>query len=104
MAPFHRSFYPSPAPSQTRNSSTGWNVAANGLLGAVVPDDLGELVGVQAGPADEGPVDVGLGHQFGHVARLDRTAVLDPDLRRDRPEERGEFRPDRAAHLLGVGR
>ena len=49
---------------------------ANAAQRAVL-DDAGELVGVEAGPADEGAVDVGLGHQLGDVGRLDRPAVLD---------------------------
>ncbi len=43
----------------------------------MVLDDRGELVGVEAGPAHQGAVDVGLGHQLGDVRRLDRAAVLD---------------------------
>src|SRR5690606_26090864 len=44
---------------------------------ALVRDDLGEFVGVEAGAADESAVDVGLGHQLGDVRRLHRPAVLD---------------------------
>src|SRR5213083_2437103 len=43
----------------------------------VVHDDSSELVGVEAGAADERPVDVGLGHELGDVGGLHRTAVLD---------------------------
>ena len=47
------------------------------LLGS--GDDAQELVGLQAGPADQRPVDVGLGEQLGGVVRLDAAAVLDAD-------------------------
>src|SRR5438270_2064441 len=49
------------------------------LPGQPILDDSGELVGVEAGPADERAVDVGLGHELGDVRRLHRAAVLDPD-------------------------
>src|SRR5487761_745142 len=44
------------------------------------PDDPGELVGIQAGPADQGAVDVLLGHRVGRIVGGHRTAVLHPDL------------------------
>ena len=37
-----------------------------------------ELVNLQAGPADQGPVDVGLAEQFGGVVGLDAAPVLNP--------------------------
>ena len=40
-------------------------------------DDRREVVGVEAGAADQGAVDVRLGHQLGRVAGLDRAAVED---------------------------
>src|SRR5205814_6899624 len=46
-----------------------------------VPHDARELVGVEAGAAHEGTVDVGLGHEFGGVGGLHRTAVLDAHRR-----------------------
>ena len=51
-------------------------------------DDRGEFARVEAGPADQRPVDVGLGHQLGGVVGLDRAAVEDAD-----PLGRGAERP-----------
>ena len=61
-----------------------------------VLDDRGELVGVEARPADERAVDVGLGHQLGDVRRLHRPAVLDPDRRGGVGPRARRPRPDRA--------
>ena len=46
--------------------------------------DLGEVIGLERGSADQAAVDIGLGDQFGRVARLHRAAVLDPGRSRDR--------------------
>ena len=43
--------------------------------------DAGEVVGVEAGPAHQRAVDVGLGHELRGVGRLHRAAVLDPHRR-----------------------
>ncbi len=66
--------------------------------------DAGELVGVEAGPADQGAVDVGLGHQLGGVGRLHRAAVLDAHRRRrpSSPTRSRDHVADERAHGLGV--
>src|SRR5581483_9897504 len=66
-------------------------------------DDLGEVVRFERRPADEGPVDLGLGHEGGDVARLDAAAVLDADgRRRALAGEAGHHRPDGPDRLVGV--
>ena len=45
-------------------------------LSVTQTDDLGEALGVQAGPADRGTVDVRLSDEFGDVGRGGRPAVL----------------------------
>jgi aminoglycoside phosphotransferase family enzyme len=72
------------------------------LADIAVLDDAGEVVGIEARAADEGAVDVGLGHQLGGVARLHRPAVLDAHraaASRRRPRHRGAHV---GAHGLGV--
>src|SRR5699024_5886732 len=44
---------------------------------ALVTRDLGELLGLQGGAADECTVDVGLAHQLDHVGGLHAAAVQD---------------------------
>src|SRR3954471_15632282 len=67
--------------------------------------DLCELVGVQAGTADERSVDVRPGEDAGGVAGLPRPAVEDTDgPGRLRAVPLGEPRPQCAAHLLRIGR
>src|SRR3954453_15933622 len=61
-------------PSRTAGHGVG---SAHRVL--AIPDDRGELLGVQAGAADQGAVHVGQGHDRRDVRRLHRTAVLDPD-------------------------
>ena len=58
----------------------GWENLAN----HAGPDDLGEAARVEAGPADQGAVDVRLGQEIGRVGRLDAAAVLDAHLVRGR--------------------
>src|SRR5215203_2623903 len=66
-----------------------------------VLDDPGELVGVDAGPADERSVDVGLRHQLGDVRGLDRTPVLDAQRRgRGGIGQLGDVAADGRAHGL----
>src|SRR5688500_2189020 len=42
--------------------------------------DLGEAARIEAGAADEGAVDIRLGHKRAGVVRLHAAAVLDPNL------------------------
>src|SRR4030095_932452 len=66
-------------------------------------DDHGELVGVEAGPTDQGAVDVGLGGQLLGVARLDAAAVLDAGLvGGGLADQLGHGRADDGDRLLGV--
>src|SRR4051794_19521055 len=65
--------------------------------------DLGKLCGVEASAADEGPVDVGLGHDPDDVARLDRSAVQDAGLVGEvTAVQLGQPRPDGGTDLLRV--
>src|SRR3954452_6280864 len=65
--------------------------------------DLCELVGVQAGTADERSVDVRPGEDAGRAAGLDRSAVEDTDdVARLRAVALGEPRPQCGTDLLGV--
>src|SRR5947199_8111226 len=67
--------------------------------------ELRELRPVEAGPADQRAVDVGLGEDLPDVVRLDRAAVEQPHAAcHVLPVQLGEGGPQRAAHLLGVGR
>ena len=42
--------------------------------------DPEEIIGLEAGAADQRAVDIGDRHQFRGVRRLDRAAIEDPDL------------------------
>src|SRR5689334_4950501 len=65
--------------------------------------DPDELFGVETRPADQRAVDVGLLHDAGHVAVLDRAAVDDADpVGRAAGVLLGQPRPDRPDDLLGV--
>src|SRR6478735_9348661 len=67
------------------------------------PADRGELDGVDRRPADEGAVDVLLGHDRRDVAGLHRAAVEHPDaVGHVAAVELGELGADRRADLLGV--
>src|SRR5690606_5066451 len=67
------------------------------------PADLDELPRIEARPADEGAVDVGLRHDAGDVPRLHRSSVQDTDdLRHLVSVALGEPGPDGPAHLLSV--
>src|SRR5690242_14317634 len=68
--------------SRPVGSPPGRSRPVSGPCGSLVAEtnDLDELVGVQRGAADQGAVDVGLRHDLGDVAGLDRAAVLDADL------------------------
>src|SRR5581483_6330849 len=58
--------------------------------------DFFERGRVEAGPAHERSVNVGLGHELLHVIGLDAAAVLDPDvLGRVACVERGQQTPDK---------
>ena len=48
----------------------------------------GELVGIEAGAADERTVDVRLGHELGDVLGLHRAAVLDAHRRAVSPPQK----------------
>ncbi len=66
-------------------------------------DDPEEVARLEAGPADEGAVDVGAGEEFGGVVGLDAPAILDDDpLRRRLAELGGEVGADRGVHRLGL--
>src|SRR6478735_7192753 len=65
--------------------------------------DAAELVGLEAGPADEASVDVGLLHDAADVGGLHRTAVQDAYGGRSIVSRRlADARPDGSAHLLRV--
>src|SRR3954454_17198373 len=67
------------------------------------PADRCEFVGVQAGTADEGPVDVGAGEDPGDGAGLHRSPVEDTDDAGGlRSVALGEPRPQRPADLLRI--
>src|SRR6478752_7573877 len=69
----------------------------------VVPADAAELVGLQARPAHQAPVHVGLRHDRGHVGRLDRAAVEDAyGVRSGVPVRGPALFTNRRAHLLRV--
>src|SRR5262245_6881248 len=62
-----------------------------------------KLLRINAGAADEGPIDVGLRHDPGDVVRLDRSSVQDPRLVGEvASEQLGEPGPDGSTNLLGV--
>src|SRR5579884_1082897 len=65
--------------------------------------DSGELVGVEAGPADQGAVDVALGKDVGGVARIHRASVLDAHGGAGLlPPATGDQAPEGCTHRLGV--
>src|SRR5215212_2304448 len=47
------------------------------------PYELDERLDLEAGPADQGAVDVFLGHDLGRVLRFDRAAVENADVVRE---------------------
>ena len=60
----------------------GLGVLVDGRAGLrCVLQDVGEGLRVEAGAADEGAVDLGLGHEGGDVVGLDAAAVEDADVR-----------------------
>src|SRR5699024_10425414 len=72
---------------------------------ALVTRDLGELLGLQGGAADECTVDVGLAHQLDHVGGLHAAAVQDAHRIGDRVAVLLAQRlTDRVADLLRVVR
>ena len=83
-----------------RSASGSLARGGDGLAGL---DDAQEVGGLQAGPADEGAVDVGAGEQLGRVVGLDAPAILDDDpARRRLAELRGELAADEGVDRLGL--
>src|SRR5699024_9021787 len=84
-------------------SGTPRGTAPCDLLGVAEADDLDEVVGLEAGTADQGTVDIVLTHDAAGVVALDRTAVEQThgpgDLGR---VELGQAGADRRADLLSV--
>ncbi len=54
-----------------------------------ITDKLDERIDIQAGPSDQRPVDVRLGHQLGDILRRDAAPVEDGQLRRRFPVRTG---------------
>src|SRR6266498_5616646 len=77
----------SAASSGVRPSSSGMGSSArpsrqtysSRFTASPVLHDQGELLRIQAGTADERPVDLGVRHEVADVPRLHAPAVLDPD-------------------------
>src|SRR4051794_10928923 len=75
----HHSAHPEPARGAVWTRTRVGLLPTGHLQGRHVVEaaDPSELLGLEAGPAHESPVDVGLGHDPGDVRRLDRAAVED---------------------------
>src|SRR5690349_13197437 len=71
-----------PGPGSAMPQPSRMTSATEGTVGAAKLarrlDDRREIGRVETGAADQGPVDVLLGHQLGRVAGLDRSAIDDP--------------------------
>src|SRR5919198_750455 len=88
------------SPSPSRQTYRSWFTATP--LSVLTGE--GELLGVQAGPADQGAVDLGVSHEIPDVPRLDAAPVLDPDPGPGPfPEHRSHGPADQSDHLTGVG-
>src|SRR5580693_7512970 len=59
----------------TAVSRLSWGCRSGNRGQLTIPADPDEISGIQAGPADQRPVDVRLGHDRGHVVGLHRPAI-----------------------------
>src|SRR5580693_5657480 len=87
----------------TAVSRLSWGCRSGNRGQLTIPADPDEISGIQAGPADQRPVDVRLGHDRGHVIGLHRPAIQNTHTSgRFAAVNGGNAVSDRAAHLLGV--
>src|SRR6266540_42282 len=74
------------------------------IVGSLVLHDEGELLGIQARPSHERPVDLRMGHELPDVAGLHTPAVLDSrGFGRLAGEHRADGSSDQRDHLARVG-
>src|SRR3954469_1191532 len=80
----------------------GWVPACRDL--AVNAGDAEEILGLEAGAADQCAVDIVDLHQLSGIRGLYRTAVEDAHALPGGTETGGESLPDKAMHLANIGR